>query len=212
MPGLDTKMHVRMLQGARKMGQPERDGRYGLHWGDPEIAPYLRHIRDHWLLPYVDAGKTALEIGPGGGRWPRYMLPFKTIYAVDFYPELMAELRRNFPQPHIVEVLNNGSDFPGVPDASVDFVFSFGTFVHIDCDIVESYLRNLRRVMRPDGQIVLQYPDKTKKVARDNPGFAENTPARMRALVEATGYTILEEDILRLPHSAMIRFVPPQDR
>ena len=79
------------------------------------------------------------------------MLPFKTLYAVDFYPELMAERRLHFPQPSIVEILNNGSDFPGVPEASVDFVFSFGTFVHLDCDIVESYLRNLRTVIRPNG-------------------------------------------------------------
>jgi SAM-dependent methyltransferase len=201
-------MHVQMLIGARKIGQPERDGLYGLHWGDPDVRPELRSVRDRWLLPYIDPGKTALEIGPGGGRWTRYMLPFKTIYAVDFYPELMAELRRNFPHPHIVEILNHGSDFPGVPEASVDFAFSFGTFVHIDCDIVESYLHNLKPVMRPDGQVVLQYPDKTKETARNNPGFAENDPRRMRAMVEGAGYVILEEDTHTLSHSAIMRFAP----
>lgn len=209
MPGLDTKMHVNMLRGAHKTGQPERDGLYGLHWGDPEVLPHLRQVRDNWLLPYVHPDRTGLEIGPGGGRWTRYMLPFKTLYVVDFHAELLAELRRNFPQPNIVEVLNGGSDFPGVPQASVDFVFSFGTFVHLDCDIVESYLRNLRGVIRPDGQIVLQYPDKTKQMARDNPGFAENNPKHMRGLVEGAGFRILEEDVDCLPHSALMRFTLP---
>lgn len=208
MPGLDTKMHVQMLLGARKTGKIERDGLYGLHWGDPDAVPHLRVVRDRWLLPYIDPGKTGLEIGPGGGRWTRYMLPFETLYVVDFHPELLAELRRSFPQPHIVEVLNSGSDFPGVPKASVDFVFSFGTFVHLDCDIVESYLRNLTSVVRPGGQIVLQYPDKTKEIARNNPGFSDNDPPRMRAMVEGAGYAILEEDLDTLPHSALMRFAP----
>ncbi len=208
MPGLDTKMHVQMLRGALKIGQPERDGLYGLHWGDPDVRPYLRQVRDNWLLPYVHPDKVGLEIGPGGGRWTRYMLPFRTLYAVDFYPELLAELRKNFPQPNIVEILNHGSDFPNVPPASVDFVFSFGTFVHIDGDIVRSYLDNLRAAIRPTGQIVLQYPDKTKEIARNNPGFADNDPPRMRAMIEGAGYRIVEEDIGLLPHSALVRFVP----
>jgi len=207
MPGLDTKMHVQMLIGAYKTGQQQRDGLYGLHWGNPDEQAHLRRVRDRWLLPYVHADKTGLEIGPGGGRWTRYMLPFKTLYTVDFHPELMAELRKNFPQPNIVEILNNGADFPGVPEGSVDFVFSFGTFVHLDADIVESYLDNLKSVIRPDAQIVLQYPDKTKKQARDNPGFAENDPTRMRAMVEGAGYRIVEEDLDTLPHSALMRFV-----
>ncbi|HWA90313.1 MAG TPA: class I SAM-dependent methyltransferase [Rhizomicrobium sp.] len=208
MPGLDTKMHVQMLLGARKIGQPERDGLYGLHWGNPDTAPALRKVRDHWLLPYVQADKVALEIGPGGGRWTRYMLPFKALYAVDYHAELLTELRKNFPQPNIVEVLNTGTDFPGVPPRSVDFVFTFGTFVHLDLDIVEAYLRNLKAVVKPDAQLVFQYPDKTKQQARDNPGFAENDPTRMAALVEATGYRIVEQDITTLPHSALMRFVP----
>jgi SAM-dependent methyltransferase len=201
-------MHVNMLAGALKTGQVERDGLYGLHWGDPEAGGPLRQVRDHWLLPYVDPEKVALEIGPGGGRWTRYMLPFKTLYAVDYYPQLLGELAKNFSQPNIVPIQNNGSDFPGVPPASVDFVFSFGTFVHIDLDIVKSYLENLRSVIRPDGQIVIQYPDKDKEAARLNRGFAENDPRRMRALVEGAGYRILEEDTTALPHSSIVRFAP----
>jgi SAM-dependent methyltransferase len=201
-------MHVQMLKGARKSGWVERDGLYGLHWGDPEVNPSLRQVRDHWLLPYVDPGKVALEIGPGGGRWTRYMLPFKTLYAVDYYPELLEELAKNFSQPNIVQIRNNGSDFPGVPPASVDFAFSFGTFVHIDLDIVKPYLENLKTVIRPDGQIVIQYPDKDKEAARKNPGFAENDPRRMRALVESAGFKILEESTDTLPHSSIMRFAP----
>jgi SAM-dependent methyltransferase len=204
----NRKLHVGMLKTARKGGQPTRDGLYGLHWGDPDQDPTLMAIRDHWLLPHVRSDITALEIGPGGGRWTRYLLPVERLYAVDCYPKLLAELRRNFPQPHIVEIRNNGADFPGVPAASVDFVFSFGVFVHLDADIIRAYLANLRAVIRPRAELVIQYSDKDKLLARQTPGFSDNDPRRMRAMVEGAGYRILEEDTTSLRHSAIMRFTP----
>ncbi len=206
MPGLDNKSHVNTLRGALKSGQPQRDGLYGLQWGDPDKKPALLTIRDRWLLPYVRPDQIAIEIGPGGGRWTRYMLPFKRLYAVDYHAELLQELRKNFPQPHIVEIRNNGADFPGVPPASVDFVFSFGTFVHLDVDIIGAYLENLRAVVHRGSQIVIQYSDKTKEQARNNRGFSENNPRVMRVLVEGAGFKILEEDNEVLGHSGIMRF------
>jgi len=208
MPRLSTTLHLDMLQRAEKHGQPARDGLYGLHWGDPENPENtaLRAIRDHWLLPYVDPAKTALEIGPGGGRWTRYMLGFRLLYVVDYHAELLAELRRNFGQRHIVEILNNGTDFPGVPPSSVDFVFSFGVFVHLDLDIIRAYLVNMRNVIHPGTQIVIQYADKNKPKAQQNRSFSGNDPRRMRRVVEHAGYRILEEDTASLDNSAIMRF------
>jgi SAM-dependent methyltransferase len=208
LPGLDTKAHVNTLRGAQRIGQPERDGLYGLQWGDPDKKPALVHVRDYWLLPYVCADHVGLEIGPGGGRWTRYMVPFRLLYAVDYYPELLAEFRKNFNRPNIVEILNNGSDFPGVQPETVDFVFSFGAFVHLENDTIANYLENLRGVIRPTAQIVIQYSDKDKKAAQKNPGFGDNDPRRMRAMVESSGYDIHEEDVVTLPHSSIMRFSP----
>lgn len=208
MPQLTTKLHLEMLQRAHERGQPARDGLYGLHWGDPEAPAEsgLRTIRDRWLLRYVDPAKTALEIGPGGGRWTRYMLGFRQLYVVDYHAELLAELRSNFGQSHIIEILNNGTDFPGVPPGSVDFVFSFGVFVHLDLDVIRSYLESLRGVIHRETQVVIQYADKNKPKAQQNRSFSENNPRRMREAVESSGYCILEEDTTALDHSAIMRF------
>jgi hypothetical protein len=206
MPPPNKKLHVRMLRAARKSGQPARDGVYGLHWGDPDSDPALMAIRDHWLLPYVRSDITAIEIGPGGGRWTRYLLPVRRLYAVEHYPKLLAELRRNFPQPHIIEILNNGADFPGILPATVDFVFAFGVFVHLDREVIRAYLANLHMVIRPAANLVIQYSDKDKPLARQNEGFSDNNPSRMRAMVEGAGYRIQEEDTTSLEHSAIMRF------
>lgn len=197
-----------MLEDARKDGQIARDGLYGLHWGHPDSYPPLLPIRDHWLLPYVRPDITAIEIGPGGGRWTRYLLSVRRLYVVDHYPELLAEFRRNFSHPNIVEILNNGADFPGVPPHSVDFVFSFGVFVHLDANIIRRYLGNLHAVIHAATQLVIHYSDKDKPLARQSEGFSDNDPRRMRAMVEGAGYRILEEDTTSFDSAAIMRFVP----
>jgi ubiquinone/menaquinone biosynthesis C-methylase UbiE len=183
---------------------------YGLEWGDPEVSPPLGYVRDHFLIPFITPDTTLLEIGPGGGRWTRYMLDAKRIYAVDYHQELLDELKSNFNRRNITFVKNNGDDFPSLPDGSVDFLFSFGTFVHLDVEIIDRYLKNMKRLLKPGSVVVIQYSDKTKPLGRRNAGFSENDPDRMRALVSSNGYAVLEEDIKTLWHSAIVRFGLPQ--
>jgi ubiquinone/menaquinone biosynthesis C-methylase UbiE len=181
---------------------------YGLQWGDPEQSESLRAIKARFVLPYCNPTHTALEIGPGGGRWTRYLLGFSRLYVVDYHDELLRELRKNFSQPNMVFVKNNGTDFPGVPDGSVDFVFTFGTFVHLDLELIAAYLTNLRRIVKPAANLVIQYSDKTKAPAQLNEGFSDNDPERMTGMIRKAGYTILEEDRTTLPHSSVVRFTP----
>ena len=221
MPSLDSEIHTQMLQHGQlargfasrvRMAMRALIGKapvYGMEWGDPEFVPPLTYVRDHFLAPYVSASTTIVEIGPGGGRWTRYMLGAQRIYAVDYHQELLDELQKNLGRRNITFVKNNGDDFPGVPDRSVDLVFSFGCFVHLDTDIIARYLDNIRRLLKPDANVVLQYSDKTKPLAQENPGFSDNDPERMRALVLSHAYAIREEDTGTLWHSAVVRFGLP---
>ncbi len=224
MPERDTPLHRHMFARfqrerawwrrlGRAWGAFRREwaaaGVYGMRWGDPETVPPLVWVRDHFLLPYVHPERVAVEIGPGGGRWTSYLLPFRRLYLVDYVPEVLAEARRRFRRStHVVFILNHGDDFPGIPAASVDFVFSFGTFVHLELPIIAAYLANLATILAPQGQAVLQYADQTKIMAQNNPGFAATTPEQMRHAVTAAGFEVLEEDLTTLWHSSVIRFRP----
>lgn len=216
MPALDTPLHIDMHKNWRKRSLSRRLlkaarivlGRdvYGLEWGDPDSNPPLTYIRDHYLLPYLGAETVAVEIGPGGGRWTRYMRGVKTLYAVDYHQELLDELRRSARWPGISFIKNNGDDFPGVPAKSVDLVFSFGVFVHLDVGIIDRYLKNILPLLKDEANVIIQYSDKTKPMARLNDGFAQNDPTTMRRLVTDSGYRIYEEDTQTLWHSSVIRF------
>jgi phospholipid N-methyltransferase len=218
MPKLDTNLHLDMYRSGKKSRALSarikqaikvlyaKGDLYGLEWGNPETSPPLAYVRDHFLLPYVTRETTALEIGPGGGRWTRYMLDVERLYAIDYHQEILDELRSNFIRKNITFVKNNGTDFPGVPSESVDFIFSFGTFVHLDVEIIDQYLKNMKALLKPDSNVVIQYSDKSKPLGMSNQGFSQNDPETMRRLVSSHGYFIYEEDVKTLWHSSVIRF------
>jgi len=217
MPDLSTDLHVKMLVAAkRKHSIVRRIARsirkamephvYGLQWGVIEDVPPLLHTLEHWLRPYVKPDQIAVEIGPGGGRWTKHLLGFRQVYAVDYYEPVLAELKANFGKhKNVTFIRNNGTDFPGIPDHSVDFLFSFGAFVHMDLPVIESYLDNIPRIMKPGGNVVIHYSDQNKIMAQESTGFSHNTPELMRAAVLARGYRILQEDTTSLWHSSLIR-------
>jgi len=120
--------------------------------------------------------------------------------------ELLAELKKNFCKPRMEFIKNNGTDFPGIPERSIDHLFSFGTFVHLDAPIIEIYLANMKKILKPGANAVIQYSDKTKIMAQLNENFSENTPDKMRTMVLNAGYTIREEDLTTMWHSSVIRF------
>jgi ubiquinone/menaquinone biosynthesis C-methylase UbiE len=218
MPDLDTHLHLKMLNRYKRRNLlPARlyhaikrelfsKEIYGMKWGDPDKVAPLKFIKDRYVLPYIDPTHNAIEIGPGGGRWTRYMIGFKKLYAVDYYSELLNELKKNVQNSNVVYVKNNGTDFPSIADDSIDFLFSFGTFVHLDNHLIAAYLENMRTVLKPGANVVIQYSDKTKIMAQMIEDFSENTPHTMRQMVSDAGYTILEEDLTTLWHSSVIRF------
>jgi ubiquinone/menaquinone biosynthesis C-methylase UbiE len=218
MPGLETSLHLDMFQkykrrnslvyrlGRAVKGLARPNPIYGLEWGDPETVHPLKFVRDRYILPYVKRSHVAVEVGPGGGRWTRYMLGFRMLYLVDYHSELLEELKKNFHEANLRFIKNNGSDFPGVETGSVNYVFSFGCFVHLDAPIIEAYLKSMHRILMPGGNIVIQYSDKSKIMAQINSDFSDNTPERMRAMVLNAAFRILEEDLTTMWHSSIIRF------
>lgn len=188
-------------------------GYYGRQWGDPEsdtvqpgVPGDLRAVVETYIRPYVPAGGTVLEIGPGGGRWTKYLLPAGRLILVDLNADFLPYLKRRFPDhQHKFEWYQTaGAELDGIPDRSVDFVFTFGTFVHLEPDDICRYLGGIRRVLRDEGTAVVQYADKTKPNARANPSFSETTPALMAGFAARHGLTVREQNTTLLDHSAII--------
>jgi phospholipid N-methyltransferase len=218
MPDLDTHLHVDMLNQwkeqytlLRRLRRAVRDVisppiYYGMQWGDPDVHEVSQFVRDRYIRPHVKPDHVGLEIGPGGGRWTRYLLGFRQLYVVDYYPEILEELKRQIDKPNVKFIANNGTDFPGVPPNSVDFVVSIACFVHLEPHLIGAYLRNIASILRRGGSALLTYADQSKIGARANRTFSNVTPELMREMVTAAGFRIVEEDLTTLWNSGIVRF------
>ena len=120
-------------------------------WGNSAAqwsSTILPRIRD--CLPTG----TILEIAPGFGRWTHYLKDHcQELWAVDASTECVEACRRRFAAESRVRCfLNDGRSLSMIPDASVDFVFSFDSFVHLRRDLVEAYLSELGRTLKVGGK------------------------------------------------------------
>ena len=205
-PSLDSPIHLQMLRNSYKRGDTDEARFYGQEWGDPNDRPFLKLIRDQFIQPYINLDHTALEIGPGGGRWTRYLLSFRRVFVVDLHQELLDELAKKFRVPHLIPIRGNGTDLTGIEPASIDYLFTFGVFVHLDAPIIAGYLRALFPIAKETANLVIQYSDKRKPEAARERSFSENDPDRMRRMITDAGFIVVEENLTALPHSSVVRF------
>lgn len=180
---------------------------WGDRWGDPETCEAYLEVRHRYLQPYLRPEQVIVEIGSGGGRWTQYLLPFATrLKVVELNPESFDHLRRRFSDQieKLEFVVTTGSEMAGVPTGSIDLVFTFDVFVHLEPEVIGGYLTEIERVLRPGGIAIVHYSDKRKPIAAENPGFSEMDRERIEALLAATALTILAHDEEVMFHSNLV--------
>jgi SAM-dependent methyltransferase len=198
---------------------------YGAQWGDPAargIWKWLQKIRmgrklpgdlskipPKYILPYVSKESVLLEIGPGGGRWTQYFLDAKEIILVDLNPDFFPYLQDRFKKfsSKLRFYQTSGYELDGIASDYVDFIFTFGTFVHIDPEGIDCYLDHIKRVLKIDGVAAIQYADKTKEIAQQSEGFSDMNAGKMEDLISKYNFRLLEHNLSLLNHSniAVIR-------
>jgi SAM-dependent methyltransferase len=101
---------------------------------------------------FVPTG-TILEIGPGFGRWTHYLRSrCQRLIVVDLAENCISACRQRFASdPRLVFHVNDGRSLAMVPDESIDFVFSFDSLVHAEADVLQAYLGQLARKLKPNG-------------------------------------------------------------
>jgi SAM-dependent methyltransferase len=119
-------------------------------WGNPDnqwwgsIFPRLHS--------YVPTGKI-LEIGPGFGRWTRYLKELcNELVVVDLSEICIQECKKRFPSSSkITYYVNDGKTLDMILNESIDLVFSFDSLVHAEDDVIEAYIRQLAKKLKPNG-------------------------------------------------------------
>ena len=128
---------------------------------------------------------TILEIAPGFGRWTHYLKDYcQELWIVDRVDECIEVCRRRFAaDSHVRCYLNDGLSLSMFPDASIDFVFSFDSFVHTKREVVEGYLRQLGTKLKPNGKGFIHHSNLGEYASSPR----ERLPQTMRRLLRKAG-------------------------
>jgi SAM-dependent methyltransferase len=110
---------------------------------------FVLYPRIHRFLPATKI----LEIAPGYGRWTQFLKNHcQSMIAVDISENCIENCKNRFANDNYIEFhVNDGYSLAIVPDESIDFVFSFDSLVHAENDVMESYLIQLAKKLRPNG-------------------------------------------------------------
>jgi SAM-dependent methyltransferase len=112
-----------------------------------------------FIDPYFNDLDTILEIGPGAGRWTEYLLPrAKSLIGIDISSTCIAHCRRRFSSyPNAKFEVGSGSDLRSIGTATVDGIWSFDVFVHINSTEFDAYVREFARVLKPGAVGVIHH-------------------------------------------------------
>ncbi len=152
------------------------------HLDPSENVIYQRH-----LIAYKEAAKiisgTVLEIGSGEGYGIMELASKADHYiAVDKYntsisDELKADNNITFIKTHVPPL-------KGIENNSIDFVVTFQVIEHIKDD--EKFLREIYRVLKPGGKVLLTTPNILMSLSRNPWHFREYTTEQMAEILKSS--------------------------
>jgi ubiquinone/menaquinone biosynthesis C-methylase UbiE len=134
-------------------------------------ARYCRQPYEAWkrsliellIIPYVDELTTAMEIAPGHGRWSQVLAErVKKLILVDISTSCIEHCKKVLgDKPHVKYHVNDGKTLNAIPGNTVDFIWSFDSFVHIDKPTTASYFSGISRVLKTGGKAIIHHPGRS---------------------------------------------------
>jgi len=155
------------------------------------------------MQKYIRPNSTILEIGPGAGRWTVYLQKLaKKLIAVDIAPNAIRECKKNLGSDiknidfHIIDNI----DLKFIVDNSIEYVWSYDVFVHINPSDAEKYVTEFARILKKDGIAIIHHANKYESPAVARKGWRTKLDENlMRQYVTNTGFEMIEQN-KELPH------------
>jgi SAM-dependent methyltransferase len=181
MPSVDSNL----VAWGRRYGWPEGGDEWSAWWGGSDamwVAALLPRIQS--FVPTA----TVLEIGPGFGRWTRYLKDLADhLVIVDLVERCIDNCRARFAGATNIEFhVNDGRSLDMVPDASVDLAISIDSLVHADAGVLQSYLTALATKLTRDGVGLFHHSN--LGAYEHVVAISKRMPPRARAMLERRGY------------------------
>jgi ubiquinone/menaquinone biosynthesis C-methylase UbiE len=104
------------------------------------------------ILSFVPTG-TILEIAPGYGRCTQFLINLCThLDIVDLNTNCIESCKKRFSKNSNVSYhTTDGKSLDMIAKDSIDFIFSWDSLVHCEADVLNSYLSESSRILKPGG-------------------------------------------------------------
>jgi SAM-dependent methyltransferase len=146
----------------------------------------------------VSASIRVLDVGCGIGRMTAPIADhFDSVVGVDVSEEMIEQAKRlHGDQPNLNFAVNNGTDLSEFPDEHFGLALSYSVLPHLPPEVVESYFREINRVLIPGGWFRYQFWVGPERMMADNDtlNIRVYAPEVFNKLNQASGFKVHEID------------------
>lgn len=148
----------------------------------------------HILAPYIAAEQTVLEIGCGVGFWSEALAQKAAqLHLVDIVPSCIETAKERLARyEHVEYHLTEGNSLGFLTDSSLDLVFSWNTFVHINQTDTAVYLSQIMKKLKVGGVAIIHHP--AMGLTQPELGWRSDVTVNIfNSLVEKEGLTLIDQ-------------------
>jgi len=178
---------------------------------DEDPVKWKTTLINEMMLKYIKNESTILEIGPGGGRWTGELQKLaKNLIIADISKKCLDICKKRFKSKTNIkyELIDKRLDF--IQNNTLDFVWSYDVFVHINPSDVERYIKDFERILKIGGNAIIHHSGtyplyKGKKEA----WRAYMGKKQFAKLVKKYGMEVIEqnETLVHLPGDVITIFI-----
>ncbi len=179
-------------------------------WNDQDIwskdghewSEFFGTTDDIWNKYIFDSveqfrNKKILEIAPGHGRMTQYLSILAEELQVVDLNENCINVTRDKLGHHISKYfVNDGKSLVDIESNYFDLVFSYDSFVHMHKNVIEEYIKEINRVLKPGGCGFIHHSwllGGEDKSFENRSGRSNMSPEIFKDLVEQNGMEILNQ-------------------
>jgi ubiquinone/menaquinone biosynthesis C-methylase UbiE len=158
---------------------------------------WKKNLIDNMMLKYICAGGVILELGIGAGRWSEVLQRFSSrLILADIAEKCLEICKERFKNADNVEYYLIQDNLGFLPENTVNYIWSYDVFVHINPSDIEKYLMEFSRILKPGGYGIVHHSGEGRNVK----GFrSDMTSEIFRRKVEYYGMVIVEQNT-SIPH------------